>query len=173
MSMNERRLSIIVFVLFSSWMLAFPFEGQILYAIAGKYNLDPHRMVFGAVAATAVGLLFWGFLIRSKKAAKRLLLCSTAICIIASACFFYPPSHLWIIASVSYTHLDVYKRQIKLRLIQMASSMARIKINGMEKDLKLIATISAMQIIETRATFLASVSTSDARSRVIAEGPVT
>lgn len=100
MSMNERRLSIIVFVLFSSWMLAFPFEGQILYAIAGKYNLDPHRMVFGAVAATAVGLLFWGFLIRSKKAAKRLLLCSTAICIIASACFFYPPSHLWIIALI-------------------------------------------------------------------------
>ena len=28
MSMNERRLSIIVFVLVSSWMLAFPFEGK-------------------------------------------------------------------------------------------------------------------------------------------------
>lgn len=95
MLMNERRLSVIVFVLFSSWMLAFPFEGQVLSAIAAKYHLDPGGMIIGAVAAMVVGLLFWGFLIRSKKAARSLILYSTAICIFISAPFFFPPSPLW------------------------------------------------------------------------------
>ena len=37
--LNGRRLSIIVFSLFFSWMLAFPFQGQILYALSDKFNI--------------------------------------------------------------------------------------------------------------------------------------
>ncbi|NLA11359.1 MAG: LuxR family transcriptional regulator, partial [Firmicutes bacterium] len=95
---SERGLAIIVFVLFSSWMLAFSFEGEILSAIAGEYDLDASRMVIGAVGATAVGLLFWGFLIRSQRAAKRAMLCSMVFCLLASAVFFSAPSHLWSVA---------------------------------------------------------------------------
>ncbi len=95
---SERGLAIIVFVLFSSWMLAFSFEGEILSAIAGEYDLDASRMVIGAVGATAVGLLFWGFLIRSQRAAKRAMLCSMVFCLLASAVFFSSPSHLWSVA---------------------------------------------------------------------------
>jgi len=104
-SMNERRLSIIVFTLFSSWMLAFPFEGQILYAIASKFNLDSYRMVFGAVAAMAAGLLFWGFVIKTKKAARFLMLCSTILCLISSAIFFKPSFHLWPAALIAGSFL--------------------------------------------------------------------
>ena len=99
--MHERRLSITVFVLFSSWLLALPFEGRLLSEIAGKHALDTGGLVIGAVAATAAGLLFWGFLIRSKKTARRLILCSTAICMILSAVFFAPPSALWNAALVT------------------------------------------------------------------------
>lgn len=100
LNINERKVSIIVLVLFSSWMLAFPFEGRILYAIADNYNYDPHQLLFAAVASHAAGLLFWGFLIKTKKAAKHLMLYSIALCIIASSIFFFPPSRLWNIALI-------------------------------------------------------------------------
>ena len=95
---GERSLSIIVLVLFSSWMLSLPFQGQIFLEIAEMFGINPQQMTLAAVAATVAGLLFWGFLIKSKKIAKRLMLISMAVCIIGSAVFFYPPSPLWAIA---------------------------------------------------------------------------
>jgi DNA-binding CsgD family transcriptional regulator len=100
LNIGERQLSIVILALFASWMLAFPFEGRILYAIADNYNHDPYQMVLAAVASHAGGLLFWGFLIKTKRAAKLLMLCSIALCAVASYVFFYPPSSLWTIALV-------------------------------------------------------------------------
>lgn len=91
LNIDERKLSIIVFALFGSWLLAFPFEGRILYAIAANFDYDLHQLVFAAVASHAAGLLFWGFLIKSKKAAKLLMLYSIALCIMASGIFLFPP----------------------------------------------------------------------------------
>ena len=98
---DEPNLSIAVFVLFSSWLLAFSFEGRVLSEIGSAYGLDTGDLVIGAVAATAAGLLFWGFIIRSKRAARRLILCSTAICLLLSLVFFLPPSFLWNAALVT------------------------------------------------------------------------
>lgn len=92
---DERVLSIIVHSLFSSWMLAFLFEGQILYSLAGTYDLNPTFMVFQGIAALFVGLFSCGFLIKTKKAAKRLYLCSLPLFIAASTAFFFPPSVFW------------------------------------------------------------------------------
>ncbi len=39
-SAKNRRLSIIVFSLFFSWLLSFLFEGQILYALADYYDIS-------------------------------------------------------------------------------------------------------------------------------------
>gem|GEM_PF-6461491 len=55
---DERRLSIIVFALLFSWMLAFPFEGQVLYAQTRQYGIAPHTMVFMAVAAHFCGFVW-------------------------------------------------------------------------------------------------------------------
>ena len=70
--LNERRLSIIVFALFSSWMLALPFEGQILYAIARRYDHDPQGMIFGSIAA--IGLSFIAFLVLDRSVSSYLLI---------------------------------------------------------------------------------------------------
>jgi hypothetical protein len=40
-NMDEHRLSVAVFSLFLSWLLAFPFEGQILYSLVGTFDLLP------------------------------------------------------------------------------------------------------------------------------------
>lgn len=92
---NDRRLSVIVFSLFFSWLLAFPFEGRILYALADNYNISAHSFVFGTMGAHFAGLLICGFFVRSMRTAKRLMLFSIAFCIAASGMFFLPPSFLW------------------------------------------------------------------------------
>lgn len=90
-----RRLSIIVFSLFFAWLLAFPFEGRILYALAEYYNVPVHQFVFSTMAAHFAGLILCGFVIKTMKAAKRLMLGSIALCAAASGVFFLPPSFLW------------------------------------------------------------------------------
>ena len=76
-------------------MLAFLFEGQIFYSLADAYKIDPAVMVFCGVAAMFAGLLLCGLFIKSKKAAKRLFLCSYPFFIAVSAMFYFPPSVFW------------------------------------------------------------------------------
>ncbi len=98
--LNERNLSIIVHSLFSSWMLSFLFEGQILYSLAALYDLPIDLMIFGGIAFLFAGLVLSGFLIKSKKAAKRLFLCAYPFFVAMSILFFFPPSTLWTIAVI-------------------------------------------------------------------------
>ena len=102
---NHRRLSVIVFSLFFSWLLAFPFEGRILYALADDYNISAKSFVFGTLAAHFAGLLACGFFVGNMRTAKRLMLFSIAFCIAASAVFFLPPSFLWRLALISAAFL--------------------------------------------------------------------
>lgn len=104
--MNDRRLSVVIFSLFFSWVLALPFEGQILYALADLHHISLDRMLFSAIAAHFVGLSSCGFFIRKIQTAKRLILGSIAFCIVASGVFLFPPSTLWISAIVSSAFLS-------------------------------------------------------------------
>ena len=102
---RHRRLSVVVFSLFFSWLLAFPFEGRILYALADYYRISSHAFVFGTMAAHFAGLLICGFFVRNMRAAKKLMLFSIAFCIAASGVFFRPPSFLWAAALLSAAFL--------------------------------------------------------------------
>lgn len=92
---KERSLSIIVFSLFFSWLLAFPFEGQALYAITDRFNIDAHTMISGSIAAHFIGLFSCGFFIKTMKQTKRLMTFSIVFCMICSIPFFFSPSILW------------------------------------------------------------------------------
>ncbi|AEE95505.1 LuxR family transcriptional regulator [Mahella australiensis] len=100
-SADDRLLSVIVFSLFFSWLLAFPFEGQILYVLADSFHMDPHDMVFGAIAVHFAGLFSAGIFVRKMQFAKRMMLFSIVFCMSATAVFFFPPSILWYIALIS------------------------------------------------------------------------
>lgn len=103
--LNERNLTIIVFALFFSWLLAFPFEGQILYALAASVHIDPRGMIFGAIAIHFTGLFLCGIFIKTIQAAKTLMLFSIAFCILVATVFFFSPSVLWNIALISGSFL--------------------------------------------------------------------
>jgi DNA-binding CsgD family transcriptional regulator len=103
--MSNRRLSVVVFSLFFSWLLAFPFEGRILYSLADHYNISAHSFVFGTMTAHFAGLLICGLFVKNMITAKRLMLFSIAFCIAASGIFFRPPSYLWTAALLSAAFL--------------------------------------------------------------------
>ena len=102
---DNRRLSVIVFSLFFSWLLAFPFEGRILYALADYHQISARFFVFGTMAAHFAGLLACGFFVRNMQAAKKLMLFSISFCITASIVFFGSPSFLWSAALYSAAFL--------------------------------------------------------------------
>lgn len=106
MTKNGRSLSIIVFSLFFSWLLAFPFEGQVLYAIADFYSIDTYTLTFGSIAAHFVGLFSCGFFIKTIREAKRLMLFSIFICMLGTIVFFFPPSILWHISLLTVSLLS-------------------------------------------------------------------
>jgi DNA-binding CsgD family transcriptional regulator/MFS family permease len=95
---NDRRITIIVFSLFFSWLLAFPFEGRILYALADYHNISAHQFVFSTIAAHFLGLVFCGFFVKNMLAAKRLMLFSITFCFLASGVFFLSPTFFWVAA---------------------------------------------------------------------------
>jgi len=95
---NNRRLSVIVFSLFYAWLLAFPFEGKILYALSEYYNLSSYQFVFGTMAAYFLGLVSCGLFVKTLRSSKKLILFSILFCLIASGVFFLPPTFLWMTA---------------------------------------------------------------------------
>lgn len=92
---DNRSLATIVFTLIFGWLLSLPFEGQVLYAVAANYALDPRALIFGLMAAHFLGLLLSGFLIRSLLAAKNITLYSIVYCVASSFLFFFRPSFAW------------------------------------------------------------------------------
>lgn len=95
MQISTRRLSVIIFSLYFSWLLAFPFQGQVLYAICDYYNFDITSLAMEAIIAHFAGLIACGFFIRSIKSADSLMTISMIICIAGTGAFYYPPSVIW------------------------------------------------------------------------------
>ena len=104
-TIRDRRLTVIVFSLFFSWLLAVPFEGQVLYTIMDYYGVSAQSYVFGAMAAHFAGLIACGFFVRNMRTAKKLILFSIAFCAAVTGVFFLPPSFLWTAALFSAAFL--------------------------------------------------------------------
>ncbi|MCL1859198.1 MAG: LuxR family transcriptional regulator [Oscillospiraceae bacterium] len=92
---RDRRLTVIVFSLFFSWLLAVPFEGQVLYAVADYHGVSPQFFVFGSMAVHIAGLIMCSIFVRNMRTAKKLILFSIAFCAAATGVLFLAPSHLW------------------------------------------------------------------------------
>ncbi len=106
MEADMRRMSTISFSLFSSWLLAFAFEGQVFYAILDTYNTDAYALSFGSIAAHFIGLFACGFFVKNMKTARKLMLFTIIYCFLISMVFFFPPSMLWNILLLSAAFLS-------------------------------------------------------------------
>ena len=104
-AISDRNLSVVVFSLFFSWQLSFPFEGQVLYSIFATYGMSPDVIILSAIFTTLAGLFFCSFFIKSIKSAKNLMLGAIIYCFVVTCVFFSPPSDLWIVAITSSAFL--------------------------------------------------------------------
>lgn len=95
---KERELSILSFSLFSSWLLSFPFQGQILYAVAELYHITIDGMVFTAIGGCFTGLFLCGFFIKTIEQAKLTITLAIFLCIVSTIPFLFSPSNIWTIS---------------------------------------------------------------------------
>ena len=91
----EGHRSAVAFILFSAWMISFPYEGQVFYALASSKGIDLGVQMQVAIGILIAGLLS-GFFVSSIRAAKRVMLLCAVVCLIGSVSFFFAPDFLWV-----------------------------------------------------------------------------
>lgn len=96
---------ILSFSLFSAWLLSFPFLGQVLYCLYGKYSIDLGNLTLIIIAFLLLGQLTAGYIIDNIRKAKRAFIVITYICIAGSLVFFLPYSSLWSIMIIVLSFL--------------------------------------------------------------------
>lgn len=93
------------FSFFFAYLLAFLFEGQLLYSVAEFYSYDVDILLFPSVGAHFLGLASGWYFIRSSAAARRAQSLLCLLSAILALPFFFAPTVLWLpcITMASFT----------------------------------------------------------------------
>lgn len=94
--LTERVQMVLLFSLFFSWVLAFPFEGQILRHLSQYMPVEPNVVIFGAIGVHFIGLLVAGMWTKTIFAVRNLILFSIAAAGLTTVAFFLPYYWLWL-----------------------------------------------------------------------------
>ena len=94
---QNRTRSILAFTCFSAWLIAFPYEGKVLYALLARAGVESGVWITAAIAAHLAGLLACMLFVRSLSGARRMLLLSAAVCLGGTALFVFSAPLLLII----------------------------------------------------------------------------
>ncbi len=90
-----KNISIWMHSLFSSWMLGFLFQGQILFSLSKLYNYDFSFIAFLSGVGMFFGLVFSGFFVKSLNFAKKFFIGSNSFFLLLTILSFFPPSIFW------------------------------------------------------------------------------
>jgi MFS family permease len=94
--LSSRRLSIAAFSFSFTYLLSFLFDGQVLYSLLEMHGVNVSVYILAAMTAHFMGLFTCGLFVRSRAAAKSILLGGMGICLAATVPFFFTPSSLWL-----------------------------------------------------------------------------
>ena len=92
---NSCRLSTTGFSFLFAYILSFQFEGQVLYSLLEMRGINASAYILAAMIVHFMGLLTCGLFVRSRSAAKSMMLSGMGLCLVATAPFFFAPSYLW------------------------------------------------------------------------------
>lgn len=93
--LSGRITSISVFSFLFAYILSFQFEGQVLYSLLNKYQMEASHYILAGMITHFVGLFSCGFFVKSSSAAKYTMLASMGLCVVGTIPFFFAPSALW------------------------------------------------------------------------------
>ncbi len=100
-SANGRVLSVIGFSFLFSYLMAFLFEGRVLYSLLDSQQLEASGYIIGAITAHFVGLSGCRFIVKKPLDAKHMILMSIVFCLFATVPFFFPSNALWLIGLIA------------------------------------------------------------------------
>ena len=92
---NSCRLSTTGFSFLFAYILSFQFEGQVLYSLLEMRGINASAYILAAMIVHFMGLLTCGLFVRSRSAAKSMMLSGMGLCLVATVPFFFAPSYLW------------------------------------------------------------------------------
>ncbi len=95
MKINYRFISTIIISIITAWVIAFPFEQQILFAVSAYYHYKIVLFAMHGIMIHILGAVCAGFLIHRLPAIKKLFQYTILLDIIVCIVFFLPPSSLW------------------------------------------------------------------------------
>jgi DNA-binding CsgD family transcriptional regulator len=94
---KNRRLSIIIVSLLGAWIVCFPYEGQLLSSLAKIYGIESEVLQDISLVMQVVGLILGGLLLKTIKAARKLIIYAIPVCILCMVTFFFPSYTVWLI----------------------------------------------------------------------------
>lgn len=97
---SNRTRSICAFSALFAYLLAFLFEGQVLYSLLGEAGRDAKWYILSAIVAHFTGQFSCGYFCKSGEAVKKIVLLCMSICFLFSNVFFFPVSIVWIVALI-------------------------------------------------------------------------
>ena len=105
MAVSERSQAVWMHALFSSWMLALLFQGQVFEELAQKQGFVEDTLVLLSTGAMFAGLFLGGFFVEDQHQARRYLLWTYPYFAIVSLVFFWTPTVMWNLAMLSAAFL--------------------------------------------------------------------
>lgn len=97
-NLRGQRYFVLVFAFFSSWLLTFPFEGRILYALFNEKGIDAREFVLIVITCNFAGLISAGFFVKTSKRAEIVLKTLLLVCAASSFVYFTPIGMHWYVA---------------------------------------------------------------------------
>lgn len=85
---RAKRMAVLSFSLFFSWIMIFPFDGQILQRLTSEQGLDGSSLMMLGIAGQGLGLLSGGFLLNTAGRAAKLLPYAILSCLVGTLLFF-------------------------------------------------------------------------------------
>ena len=95
-TISQQKLSVLCFSLFFGWLLAFPFEGPVFYALSARRDFDAVDLNLASIFSHFVGLMTAWLFINSLKRAKQVQLLACIVCFIGSGLFMLLSDRFWL-----------------------------------------------------------------------------
>lgn len=92
---NKYKLSVIIFSLFSAWVLSFSFEGQSLYAIADYHSISIGKLNIYIMIFELLGLFLCKYFVKNISSAKKVILITILFCLFTAFSLFFSVYLLW------------------------------------------------------------------------------
>lgn len=90
-----QRHFVLVFALFSGWLLSFPFEGRIFFELFAAEGQPVGAFSMIVVLFHLIGLFGARWLVRDRSAARRAIRSNLLLCAFLSGAYFLEPAPLW------------------------------------------------------------------------------